>query len=883
KGEKSELAINIQAMRKAFKDEVKEIQTKYLFSDSGEIKRTILETASVCKNLGDFFIEFEKMLEAEKKRKNICTFSDLSRYSLRLLVDENGNDTPFADEQKKLYDAIYIDEYQDVNAVQNRIFDAISTPTNRFMVGDIKQSIYAFRGAEPSIFASLRRAYPSYNEAEDSPNAALFMSRNFRCNKEILDFTNHICDMLMPLISPDMNYGKEDALVFGKKRASERPFPVEMVVVENAPKDSPLKNIDLEAEWVANEIYRLTHGETKDDGTPITPGDIAILMRAPRSKADIYATAIRAKGIAVSAETDENLLEQSEVSIIRSFLECIDNPRRDISLAAVLLSPLCNIDCNFISTLRNRSGSRLITAIREFALNGEGENKEKLSSFLGKLCDFRKMARYLNAGEFLDALYADMAIPATLGGSSRHRRANLEKFRQTAYSFSASGGSLGSFLRYLRNVESTGASITAAKVQTGDDNSVHIMSVHKSKGLEFPVVFYTNTAAPHKIPNEISSPLYINGVGFGLRLRDESGFCVYDTMLRQSVEIAKKNNEKEEELRKLYVALTRAKERLYVCGKATDASKVFSKAEFENAFVSRQLALSKTTHFDIMMLALGSTEAEYVKYRTVKPNDIDFLFIGEEATEEQTAAVNEEAAKLFAERFDYRYPHIARTKIPAKLSISRLYPDILDDTVSDAANGDRPLPKATDAPRFIKNEENVAAKRGTATHLFMQFFDFDYAKANGAESELARLVEKNFITKEDASLVNIDEVKAFIASPLFEKMHSAAKIYREQRFNLHLPASEFASDEELKAELSGEEVLVQGVIDCFFFDEDGEIILVDYKTDRVSGDRKTAVAALRSAHSRQLGYYARAITEICGKPPKKTVIFSLALGDEVIV
>ena len=881
KGEKSEFVSNLQAMRNDFKDDVKEIKAKYLFSNSEEIKRAILETAEICKNLGEFLIEFERMLEAEKKRKNICTFSDLSRYSLRLLVDEDGNDTPFADEQKKLYDAIYIDEYQDVNAVQNRIFDAISTPTNRFMVGDIKQSIYAFRGAEPSIFASLRRDYPSYSDAERSPNAALFMSQNFRCNKEILDFTNHVCDLLMPLISPEMNYSKEDALVFGKVRESDRAFPVEMVAIENAPKDSPLAKVNLEAEWVADEIYRLTHGQTKDNGSPITPGDIAILMRAPKSKADTYANALRSRGIPVSAETDENLLLQSEISIVRAFLECIDNPRRDISLAAALLSPLANIDCNFISTLKNRNG-RLITAVRDFALNGDGENKEKLSRFLEKLDGFRKMARYMSSGEFIDTLYADMAIPMILGGNSKYRRANLEKFRQSAYSCSASSTSLASFLRYLRSIENAGKTITAAKVDGGDDEAVHIMSVHKSKGLEYPVVFYANTLGMHANNMELTSPLYINGVGFGLRLRDESGFCVYDTMLRQSVEIAKKQSEKEEELRKLYVALTRARERLYVCGKTNDASKTFGKAEFENKFVSRHLALSKTAHFDIMMLALGGEETEYVKYRTVNASDIDFESKEADAVVVNAAEANENVAKLLTERFDYNYPNLARTKIPAKLSISRLYPDILDDAVLEVENGEKPLPKAVDAPRFIKNDENIAAKRGTATHLFMQFFDFDYAAENGVEKELCRLVEKHFITEDDASLVNIEEVKTFIASPLFRQMRGATRIYREKRFNLHLPASEFASDENLKAELEKEEVLVQGVIDCFFYDGE-DIILVDYKTDRVFGDRNAAEEALRAAHSRQLSYYARAIEEICGVSPKKTVIYSLALGDEVIV
>ena len=213
RGEKNDFVLRVKRIRDDFKKAVKDAKAKYLFANFLEIKANMLTSAGVCEALGDLLAEFEKKLEAEKKRKNLCTFSDLSRYSLRLLVDENGNDTPFAHEQKKLYDAIYIDEYQDVNAVQNRIFEAISTPTNRFMVGDIKQSIYSFRGAEPSIFSALRYSYPDINSSEGSENATIFMSHNFRCNKEIIDFTNRICDYLMPLVSPDMHYSKDDALI----------------------------------------------------------------------------------------------------------------------------------------------------------------------------------------------------------------------------------------------------------------------------------------------------------------------------------------------------------------------------------------------------------------------------------------------------------------------------------------------------------------------------------------------------------------------------------------------------------------------------------------------------------------------------------------------
>ncbi|MBR5539291.1 MAG: UvrD-helicase domain-containing protein, partial [Clostridia bacterium] len=884
RGEKNDFVLRVKRIRDDFKKAIKDTKAKYLFANFSEIRANMLTSAGVCAALGDLLAEYEKKLEAEKKRRNLCTFSDLSRYSLRLLVDEYGNDTPFAHEQKKLYDAIYIDEYQDVNAVQNRIFEAISTPRNRFMVGDIKQSIYSFRGAEPSIFSYLRHCYPDINNSEGSENATIFMSHNFRCNKEIIDFTNEVCNYLMPLISPDMHYSEEDALIYGKENKSDQKIPVTVAVVEKPPKGSDDEGKNTEAAFIADKIYELIHGGTKDDGSPITPDDIAILMRSPKTKADTFAAALNARGIPVYAATDENLLLKNEVEIVRNFISALDNPRRDISLAGALLSPLCHVDATYLASIRNsRSDCRLITTVRTHTSDND-ENGHKLKAFVEKLESFRKMARFMNAGELIDAIYADMSIPSVLGGKSILRRANLEKFRQIAYAYSSStGASLSSFLRYLRSIENSGTVITAAKAGEETRGAVRIMSVHKSKGLEFPVVFYANTHTPYNLSDKNASPLYTNAAGFGMRLRDESGFCSYDTMLRKSVALSKERADKEEELRMLYVALTRARERLFVTAMHSSPDKLFVDASFERACSSPYLALSKRCHLELILLALGSDNGDCYGYEIIPYKKLEATA---EESHSKAIGISEcigETEELLAKRFSYVYPHMARTKIPAKFSISRLYPDIIDDEVLEISVGERPLPKAEIAPKFIRSEDSLGAKKGTATHLFMQFFDFDNAVKNGAEAELCRLVEKRFITEDDAKLVNLDEVKVFLSSKIFDRMRNAKKIFREQRFNLYLPAAEFTADNELKEELKEERILVQGVIDCFFYDDDGEIVLVDYKTDRVPKDKKAAEYKLKSAYSEQLGYYARAIEEICGKPPKSKLIFSLALGEAILI
>lgn len=883
RGEEKEVAEQIKGVRGEYKTQVDAVMKGFLSATDDAVKVSILETAGVCEALGNLLCSFEAMLEAEKKRRNVCDFSDLSRYTLRLLVDANGEDSAFAHAQKALYDAVYIDEYQDVNAVQDRIFAAISTKTNRFMVGDIKQSIYAFRGAEPSIFADLRYAFPPIDEAKSSDCATIFMSENFRCGKEIVDFTNRIFDTMMPRISPDMHYAEKDALVFKKSPTEEPPLPVQVVLTEKPPKDSFDEGRNTEADFIAEEILRLTKTERKQNGTPITFDDITILMRSPKAKADTFAATLRANGIPVYTETSKSLLAQEEIQILLCFLEAIDNPRRDIALAGALLSPLCGIDCNLLASIRAKAkGERLITTLRRYT----GEQEQTVHAFLDKLTEFRRMARYLSAGELIDTVYTEYALYARLCGQNQLRRANLEKFRQVAYDSAGAGtGSLSAFLRFLRATDQNSKTRpTAAKAGGETHGAVRIMSVHQSKGLEYPVVFFADTAKGYNLRDADASPLYTAKAGFGMRLRDESGFCVYDTLLRKSVALAQRRAAKEEELRLLYVALTRARERLYMTAMVPDPAKFYRDKAFLGKMQTEYAALSQKDHLSIALLAIQSTETSFVSLRSVPyvyKTEAEAVKTAEIANVDAEAVAS--VVSTLEKRFAYAYPYTARTKIPAKLSISRLYPDILDDVILEEVISEERLPAIVQAPRFIEDAENGAAKRGTATHLFMQFFDFEYAKEHGAAAELARLCEKKFLTEEDAALVHLDEVETFLSSPLFAKMSKATRIYREQRFNLTLPAADFATDAGLKAELAGETVLVQGVIDCFFYDENGDILLVDYKTDRLPKERAAAEEKLRRAHARQLSYYAKAITEICEKAPKQKLIYALCLGDTVEV
>lgn len=879
----------IKSVREDCKDTVKGFLSGWFATDAATLAACLLRTADAAHAIGGLLCEYERRARLEKQRRGVCDFADITRYALSLLTDAGDNDTPLADTMKEAYDAIYIDEYQDVNAVQDRIFRAIAKPGNRFMVGDIKQSIYGFRGAEAAIFAGLRSSFAPIDDAAPGESATIFMSENFRCSREVVDFTNLLFARLMPAISPETGYTEGDALIYGK-RGDRFPVPVRFLLCEKPPKDAPDAGRPVEAERIADEIEQLVRYGEKQDGSRIRYSDVALLFRSLKGTAADCSAVLRARGIPVETDAGANLLDTPEIQILVCLLETIDNPRRDISLAGVLLSPLCGVSYDRLALLRRRAdGKRLYETIRDYLAADDTENADadddraRLAAFFADLAQFRAMARCLRAPELIEEICDRLAYVARVCGADRLRRANVERLIEAARGAASGGrGSLSDFLRYLRRVEADAKTpLAAAKPDGSAQDAIHIMTIHQSKGLEYPVVFLADAGKTYNTRDADASPIYSAAGGFGLRLRDGSGFCLYDNLVRKSVSLAVRDRNREEELRLLYVALTRARERLYITATLTDPEKAIALAEIESRFTSPYVLRDKQ---DFLSLALIASRGEhaFVETHVVLPGrHSDNTAVQEKTQTASVPAPDAAALRALNARLSFRYPHEARTKIPAKIAVSLLYPDILDDTLSALPIDENHLPPMRETPRFLADRQSDAARRGTATHLFMQFFDFAYAAKNGAAAELRRLCDARFLTPEDAALVNLPEVETFLRSPLFAKMRAAKRIFREQRFNLRLCAADFATDRDLRAALADEHILVQGVIDCFFYDEKGNIILVDYKTDRLHGDRAEAEQELRQKHARQLGYYAKAVEALCGKPPARVLLYSLALGGTV--
>ncbi|MBQ3127075.1 MAG: UvrD-helicase domain-containing protein [Clostridia bacterium] len=891
---KSEESERWKKARESFKEERGKL-AEHFFLPSPEAMETIIdETAAVIDRLHSLLGEFEAHFTAEKKRRGICDFSDIERYALSLLVDEKDADTDIAAALAEQFDVICIDEYQDVNAVQDRIFRAIARPGTRFMVGDIKQSIYRFRGAEPNIFADYRRTFPTLGE-DDGGAASIFMSNNFRCDRPIIDCSNRIFAYLFGLCGQSIGYVPADDLVCGKPTAEDA-APVTVALCPPAEADADDNTIPPEYRWIAAEIGRLLRDGRLDDGTPIRPAHIAILTRS-RTGNEQLLLALEDAGIPCTAGHSTGFFENPEVLMMLCLLNTIDNPNRDVYLAGTLRSPLFGFTLDELITVRQDSpdpDEPLCAALRRYT---ETHDWTKGRQFLDRLAEYRAMAEGTPVDRLLNQLYRDTAVLAYAGAADdeartpEQKRANLHLLYDYARRFEASSyKGLYNFILYLNDMIAEKAKVEEPEIVPED--AVRIMSIHQSKGLEFPVCFVADLGRSLNLKDAGSNLLFDHGAGIALRLRDESGFARRTTPIREAVAAYITDGQLEEEMRVLYVALTRARERLYLtvqCKKGKTPDALLDEAVDRRFFGGRDSLMRCTGYREWILTALSGTPEDC--YRIIIPDESEMAeptALPTIAQPTDAPAADDALIDTLRARFGFVYPDAHLTDLPAKLAVSRLYPTLLDDeALPDELNKPTPLPELRQRPAFLdgfaEDTEKLGAERGTATHVFLQFCDFARCAADptprGIAAEAARLLEAKFITPRMAELLRADELAHFFASAFYAELAAAQWQLRERRFHLYLPAAAFTADPDYAARLGEEQILVQGVIDLCFETAAGELILCDYNTDRLPHDREKAAAILRERHGNQLGYYAEACRALFGRAPDRICLWSLALGE----
>lgn len=925
--------------RDDFKDEQKKLKAKFFSLKPEKIAENQLRTADMLHKLYRLLALFGVRCQSEKKRRAIVDFSDLERLAYTLLIDADGNPTEVARSTSELFDEIYIDEYQDVNSLQDAIFAAVSRENNRFMVGDVKQSIYGFRGAEPDIFQSYRQNYTHGEDPEiaNPLGCTIYLSDNFRCDEPIIKFTNLVSERLFTNATGTLPYYPEDGLVHSKL-ADEQGIPVKLFIVGNADDEEDESGdsddtvaVDetediptAEAICVANEIKQLLHDGRKDDGSPIKPSDIAILMRSAKTDSEPFAAVLENVGIPVYNNLAGDFFENAEILLALCLLNTIDNPGRDIYLAGLLKSQLFEFTLDeLILVRRHQSNGSLYDALCAYTID-TGFDKGRY--FLDCLSRWQRKARELPVDRLLWQLYLETDLPALVraGGEdgSKRRRANLIMLYEYARRFeSSSFKGLYNFTRYINDLIEKGARLDNAKIFSDASDTVKLMTIHQSKGLEFPVVFICGCGKKFNDRDLRENIVVERHLGAAVKLLDSTGFARCDTPVRQAICARLSDSMYEEEMRVLYVAMTRARERLYITGKVAKPSKLVDSCFKDAERLSRLTVMKGGGYLRWLLCAIYNYELTHTdKPYSIEIIDQSTLIQPDTPTDSATTVENsadetneqlsdDELDRIIHDRFDFEYRHKARMKLPAKLSVSELYPTILDDSEpptqlstesvywqnnSDSAETEKkPTVFNSKLPLFMSDKAEgtaSAAERGTATHLFMQFCDFGRFAgcprewlADIINDECARLLEYRFITPRIESLVDRKQLYSFFTSRVFTEICASKQVYREYRFNCELPAVEFTADPQLAAELDGENILVQGVIDCFFVNSDGNITLLDYKTDYIprTMPRDIAVDLLKSRHKLQLSYYRAACEAVSAKKVSRLVIYSFGLGSEI--
>lgn len=909
--EKTEMSIYFQKMRSSLHTKIRDLRKKSFSHSTDEIRRAMLDTAHITHRLYALLSEYDRRMKEEKSKRNMLDFTDIRRYTMQLLIDESGNPTPIARRYAEEFSSIYIDEYQDVDGVQDLIFSAIAKPNNRFMVGDIKQSIYGFRGAEPKVFAGYRERFPAHNSesAKHSNTATVFMSENFRCDENVIRFTNLVCSQIFSVCSESIDYKSEDDLVFSKNLPredyispkvqvsvllSQSEFPSDAQAGEESiSEDEVLSGQMLEAEYIAGEIDRLIRFEKKADGSPICAGDIAVLFRSRTMSAPLI-QALQARSIQSSESDAERYFENPDVLMLLCLLNTIDNPHRDVYLAGTLRSLL--FDFSMEDLIQIRSASDQSSSLYDALVNYKSEHNslaERCRSFDDFLTDMREKSVSLSVDRLLKLLFeSDLFVASGLvsAQSSDGEGGNLLRMYEYARSFeSGTYKGLYNFIQFINTVIEENKKMKLPPKGTSP-NRVNLMTIHQSKGLEFPICFVCGAGKRFNLDDSYASLLVEYPDGIAMKIADPTGFARINTPMREALAINMTNRMIEEEMRVLYVALTRARERLYVTASSgSTADSLMNTATMHARFCGRYTILGCRSYLDWVLIPFADSNnlPNCAELCFLSADEVQKAFSFDENEEQSidsaSLEIDTELRDYLREKYSFKYPYSELRKLPAKLSVSHLSPDALDqeNTSLDLFSSK----KKSSIPDFFLSDQPQkasATERGTATHLFLQFCDFDRAKKYGIQEEIDRLIEKRFLPKNIAELIFADELELFLKSDLMQRIQNAKKIFREQRFNVFLLPENFTKNSEFQKKLNGERLAVQGVIDLILIDEDGAPVLYDYKTDRLSHQELTnpelISQKMNRLHGLQLSYYAHAASLLFGKPCKKLFVYSTQAG-----
>lgn len=873
--------------------------------------------------------EFIKEYTLIKDRKKVREFSDIEHMTYRLFRDYED----IKNNYKNKYDEILIDEYQDTNGLQDAIFNLISDK-NIFMVGDLKQSIYRFRGGDPYIFKHKSNTYGT----DKSNDNKIVLSQNFRSRYEILDSVNDIFTTLMSADAGDVEYTDDELIVREKERDYYPPVgmncksELDFIAVD---KNGDLDRHNAEIIFTADKIAELLSSEAKvfdkdlNGMRPIRKRDIVILENSVKANGSLLVNELSRRGIDAFTEI-ESFFDRREIQTMLSLLTVIDNSRQDIPLIAVMRSPIGGFSENDLVRIRlaSKTTDNFISAVRSYAdgnnlrLNRSAfrfasgsvtatDHKKhndnlcfKCRKFIGSLRRWRGYMRTKSVAELIWSIYEETYFYDIMGAIEKGEEAqlNLHLLYERAKTYESAGfKGLFNFIRYIEQIEGRDEDLGGAKLVGENHDVVRIMTIHKSKGLEFPVVFLLGAGKDFPPSKDFASVRLHKELGFGLPHIYYDEHYMQETKIMDIIKLVNHDELAAERLRLLYVALTRAREKLYVT-----VSRNINEGETDENIISafsEDITLGKMLPSKV--LAAKGFYSWICPAALANENTWDFNIIhpqirdeeeAEETTSEETFEESEELKKSVFEILDYSYPYPQGNEIPSRTSVTQIKELTIERMANEESEFTRPVYEPDNRrsssddmaelmfsplhvkPAFMREKgEKAANEIGTLYHLVMSEINLSLLREKGIESidsEIDRMISDGTVSEEDRGYIDVDKIKAFYKSGLGQRLLASKEIHRETPFQINISATEY--NPALGDEYKDETVILQGIIDCFF-EENGNYILLDYKTDKVKNNSNE----IKIKYLKQLELYTKAIETLTDKKVSESRLY-LFDTDEVV-
>lgn len=815
-------------------------------------------------------LDFDAEYARAKRRAGLVDYSDLEHLAAKLLTNDDDSPTELARRLSARYTEVMVDEYQDVSRVQDTLFKAVSDEGRKlFLVGDVKQSIYRFRLADPTIFTEKYTSFSDDAAAAPGQPRRIILQENFRSRAEILNCANAVFESCMSASLGDMDYDAAARLICGASYPGSVPVPelLLMELTDEADEDGerPDKTAQ-EASLVGGEIRRLMASGMRVGDRPLEYGDITILMRSANSVGGIYRRELAAMGIPVAAGQGGSFFESTEISAMLSLLAIIDNPHQDIPLIAALRAPMFGFTAEALADIRAGKKDGDFYSALLAACDGDAACRD----FVARLSRYRALAPDLASAELIWLLIDELDMLAICSAMTEgeQRRANLLELLELSEGFDATGyRGLHRFVLWLRQLAAKGQ-----KAETGAafSSAVQIMTVHKSKGLEFPVVFLCDTARRFNRQDSRDTVLVHPRLGLGPKVTDVERRIEYPSLARNAIKLRLEREMLSEEMRLLYVALTRPRERLFITASVKEPHTLIekSRAAVTRPMASEVLAAASAPVNWLIYAALADGE-EHLRLRICRPGQADAC---DAARRDDGEGADEAVREELARRLSFIYPHAAAEALPSKITATELKgrAEADEDAAALLPAGQRhfPMPELSALERPLTGTE-----RGVATHLALQCMDFSRtATLDEVEQEIARLERERFLSAREAQAVNAQAIYKLFASPLGARMRKASALHREFKFSLLCDAG------EIYGTAAGEELLLQGVVDCCI-EEEGALVIIDYKTDAVKSDAELQARA--EYYAPQLRAYAKALRRIFEMDVKECVLYFLSAGKSV--